>query len=151
MSVQFLIFLISLSYCWGLEKCASAQCSFDSKPREFARQNSYEPMTHHDRLCAYVRESYTTPGFAIRTFGAGLGQQLGTKPPEWDSGANGYFHRTGLEFGRFTMQGTIQSSMAAGLHQDTRYIRALAATSLRERFTPSREPSLRTGTTDNGS
>lgn len=88
----------------------------------FVGLGTYEAMSNHDRWCAYVRENYTTPGVAIRTFGAGLGEQLGTKPPEWGSGSNGYFHRTGSELGRFTLQGTIQSSMAAGLHQDTRYI-----------------------------
>ena len=100
----------------------SAQCSLSSRPADIARLDRYIPMSAHDRWCSYVQQNFTTPGAVIRTLGAGFGEQLGTKPPAWGDGVNGYFHRAGSELGRFTMQGTIQSAIAAGLHQDTRYI-----------------------------
>lgn len=121
-SIRLIGYVAALLGTYGGVSQAEAQCAFDSNPTEIARLGQYTPMSAHDRWCSYVKQNFTTPGVAIRTFGAGLGEQLGTKPPEWGGGVNGYFHRTGSELGRFTMQGTIQASMAAGLHQDTRYI-----------------------------
>lgn len=80
-------------------------------------------MDAKDRWHDYVVQNFAIPGALFRTLGASLGDQGGNAPPEWGQGWQGFGQRAASEFGRFTIAGTIQSSMAATLREDTRFFR----------------------------
>ncbi|HEY4050504.1 MAG TPA: hypothetical protein VGM27_26875 [Acidobacteriaceae bacterium] len=82
--------------------------------------DSYEPMNSRQRWHDYWRQNYYSPGALFQTFFSGLGDSLGSVPP-WNEGGAGYAEHFGSEFARFSIAGTIHSSLAAALQQDTRY------------------------------
>lgn len=85
-------------------------------PRTFA----YSPMTRQQRWQDYKDQNLESYGAFFRAFFTGLGDDLG-RVPRWDSGMTGLSEHVGSEFAAFTIGGTIHSSLAAALHQDTRY------------------------------
>lgn len=80
----------------------------------------FSPMTKHQRWQDYERQNFASYGAFFQAFFTGLGDHLGDVP-RWDSGMAGLSEHVGSEFARFTIAGTIHSSLAAALRQDTRY------------------------------
>jgi hypothetical protein len=95
----------------------------DEKPLPPA--SKYVPMTAEDRWNDYVRQNFAQPGVFFQTFFTALGDQTGNVPLEWGKGVDKFPQRLGSEFARFTIGGTIKSTIAAGLHEDTRFYSCL--------------------------
>jgi hypothetical protein len=85
-------------------------------PRTFL----YSPMTRQERWQDYKDQNFESYGAFFQAFFTGLGDDFG-RVPRWDSGMDGLSEDVGSEFARFTIGGTIHSSLVAALHQDTRY------------------------------
>jgi hypothetical protein len=83
---------------------------------------AFVPMTGSDRVQDFLRVNFESRGAFFQTFFTGLGDTT-SNIPKWDSGALGFSEHMGSEFARFTIGGAIHSSVAATLHQDTRYFR----------------------------
>lgn len=83
--------------------------------------SNYVPMTAEDRWNDYVRQNFAQPGVFFQTFFTALGDQTGNVPSEWGKSADNFPQRLGSEFARFTIGGTIKSTIAAGLNEDTRF------------------------------
>jgi len=81
---------------------------------------SYSPMTREERWQDYEHQNFESYGAFFQAFFTGLGDDLGDVP-RWDLGMAGLSEHVGSEFAAFTIGGTIHSSLAAALHQDTRY------------------------------
>ena len=81
---------------------------------------SYSPMTKEERWQDYEHTNFASYGALFQAFFTGLGDDAGGTP-RWDSGMTGLSEHVGSEFAAFTIGGTIHSSLAAALHQDTRY------------------------------
>jgi hypothetical protein len=84
---------------------------------------NYVPMTGQERWHDYVRQNFAQPGAFFQTFFTALGDQTGNVPSDWGGGANKFPQRLASEFARFTIGGTIASTIDAGLQQDTRFFR----------------------------
>jgi hypothetical protein len=69
-----------------------------------------------------LHDYFENPGAYFRAFGASIGEHYPSNPPTWPSGAPGYFTDVGSQFGRFTIDGTIDASMAAAFRYDPRYL-----------------------------
>jgi hypothetical protein len=80
----------------------------------------YTPMTRQERWQDYKHQNFESYGAFFQAFFTGLGDYSG-RVPRWDSGMTGLSEHVGSEFASFTIAGTIHSSLAATLHQDTRY------------------------------
>lgn len=87
-----------------------------------AAVSSYQPLSAQQRWQQYVHDNFESPGAYIRAFGASIGEHYPQNPPTWPSGAAGYFTAVGSQFGRFTIDGTIDAAMAAALRYDPRYL-----------------------------
>ena len=85
--------------------------------------NSYSPMTKKERWSQYVNDNFVSQGAYFRAFGASLGDSTASKPVEWGGPPERYSLNFASQFARFTISGTVQSSMAAALGYDTRYHR----------------------------
>lgn len=83
----------------------------------------YSPMTKKERWSQYLNENFTKQGAYFRAFGASLGDSTANKPAPWAGPAERYSLNFASQFARFTIAGTVQSSMAAALGYDTRYQR----------------------------
>lgn len=81
---------------------------------------TYTPMTRQERWQDYEHVNFDSYGAFFQAFFTGLGDYSGDVP-HWDSGIAGLSEHVGSEFATFTIAGTIHSSLAAALHQDTRY------------------------------
>jgi hypothetical protein len=77
-------------------------------------------MTRQERWQDYERRNFDSYGAFFQAFFTGLGDSMGDVP-RWDSGMTGLSEHVGSEFAGFAIGGTIHSSLAAVLHQDTRY------------------------------
>lgn len=82
---------------------------------------TYTPMTRQERWQDYEHVNFESYGAFFQAFFTGLGDYSGNVP-RWDSGMTGLSEHVGSEFATFTIAGTIHSSLAAALHQDTRYL-----------------------------
>lgn len=82
----------------------------------------YQPLSEKERWHIYFHDNFESPGAYFRAFGASIGEHYPTNPPTWPSGAAGYFADVGSQFGRFTIDGTIDASMAAAFRYDPRYL-----------------------------
>jgi len=112
--------ILTLALCGWPDLARSQQTSVtDERPLQPA--SNYVPMTAEDRWNDYVRENFAQPGAFFQTFFTALGDQRGNVPSEWGRGADKFPLHLGSEFARFTIGGTIKSTIAAGLHEDTRY------------------------------
>ena len=83
---------------------------------------TYTPMTREERWRDYEQANFDSYGAFFQAFFTGLGDYSGDVP-HWDSGMAGLSEHVGSEFATFAIGGTIHSSLAAALHQDTRYFR----------------------------
>lgn len=82
---------------------------------------SYSPMTTKERWSQYLNGNFANQGPYFRAFSASLADSTANKPVEWDGPAERYSLNFASQFARFTIAGTVQSSMAAALGYDTRY------------------------------
>jgi len=85
-------------------------------------RSAYKPLSTKQRWQIYFHDNYENPGAYFRAFGASIGEHYPSNPPSWPLGAAGYFADVGSEFGRFTIDGSIDASMAAAFHYDPRYL-----------------------------
>ena len=85
-------------------------------------RSAYQPLSGEQRWQTYLHDNFETPGAYFRAFGASIGEHYPANPSTWPSGAAGYFTDVGSQFGRFTIDGTIDASMAAALRYDPRYL-----------------------------
>jgi hypothetical protein len=90
------------------------------KAPEPSRSIAFTPMTGEQRWQDFKKVNLESRGALFQTFFTGLGDTTGNVP-HWDSGALGFSEHMGSEFARFTIAGGVHSSLAAALHQDTRY------------------------------
>lgn len=114
--------LIAFAFC-GTPYLAEAQQASVNSDRHASPTWNYVPMTGRERWNDYVRQNFAQPGAFFQTFFTALGDQTGHVPSNWGSGASVFPQRLGSEFARFTIGGTIESTIDAGLHQDTRFFR----------------------------
>jgi hypothetical protein len=80
-------------------------------------------MTNKERWSQYLSDNFVNQGAYFRAFAASLGDSTANRPAQWGGSAERYSLNFVSQFGRFTIAGTVQSSMAAALGYDTRYHR----------------------------
>ncbi len=83
----------------------------------------YLPMTDQERWHQYVVDNFLSAGAYLRAFGTSIGDSNADRPVGWSDGSRRYVRNLASEFGRFTIQGTVQATMAKVLAYDTRYRR----------------------------
>jgi hypothetical protein len=89
--------------------------------RDIPPASVYVPMTAQERWKDYVGANFTQPGAFFQTFFTALGDQTRNKQSQWGGGLEEFPKRLGSDFARFTIGGTVKSTLAAGLQEDTRY------------------------------
>jgi hypothetical protein len=80
-------------------------------------------MTPQERWKDYVHQNFAQPGAFFQTFFTALGDQSGNVPSDWGHGAGAFPQRLASEFTRFTIAGTLESTIDAGLQEDPRFFR----------------------------
>ena len=80
-------------------------------------------MTNKQRWSQYLNDNFLKPGAYFRAFGSSLGDSTAKRPTTWGGPSERYSLNFASQFARFTIAGTVQSSMAAVLGYDTRYHR----------------------------
>jgi hypothetical protein len=114
------VIIFTAWYCCGPDPARGQQTAVtDEKP--LPPTSKYAPMTTEDRWNDYVRQNFAEPGAFFQTFFTAFGDQTGDVPSEWGKGVGKFPQRLGSELARFTIGGTIKSTIAAGLHEDTRF------------------------------
>jgi hypothetical protein len=86
--------------------------------------HTYTPLTPHERFHGFLHETLLGTQPAIQIFGTAFLEHLGHQPVAWGLGVHGYAHRLENRIYSTTIDGGVHASMAALLHQDTRYLRA---------------------------
>jgi len=86
-------------------------------------EDTWAPLTGRARWNLFWRENFMTPGVFIRPAFPALFDHIDHDPKGWGLGAKGYATRYGSQFGVFTLQGAMETSLAAAAGYDTRYIR----------------------------
>lgn len=105
----------------GSSSPSSAPAGHPLAPARATTQTfTYTPMTREERWQDYEKVNFDSYGAFFQAFFTGLGDYSGNVP-HWDSGMAGLSEHVGSEFATFAIAGTIHSSLAATLHQDTRY------------------------------
>ena len=82
---------------------------------------AYLPMSHRERWHRYLHENLLSSQFVLGVFGSALISHISRDPVEWGLGAHGYFHRVQNRFYTAGIDGVVHDSLAAALHEDTRY------------------------------
>ena len=103
----------------------AAQVLADSSPliEPVPSAPAYIPMSLHERWHGYLHENLLGSKFVIGVFASAFISHISRDPVEWGVGANGYVHRVENRFFTAGIDGVVHSSLAAALHQDTRYHR----------------------------
>lgn len=104
---------------WILFLCHTACLAQNSRPSVAAK--NYSPMTKRERWDQYLSDNFVNQGAYFKAFGASLGYSTANRPAQWGGPAERYSLNFASQFARFTIAGTVQSSMAAALAYDTRY------------------------------
>jgi hypothetical protein len=78
-------------------------------------------MSPHARWHGYLHENLLGSKFVIGVLGSAFISHISREPVEWGSGTHGYMHRVENRFFTAGIDGVVHSSLAAGLHLDTRY------------------------------
>ena len=81
------------------------------------------PLTKHERVKLYLRQSFTTPGIYVKTTLFSLGDQLNNSPPHWGSGLGGYGRRVGSRQAQFVIQNSFTALGNGLLKYEPRYNR----------------------------
>ena len=84
----------------------------------------YTPLTRHERWHGFLHETFLGTQPALQIFGTALLDHLGHAPTQWGVGFHGYQHRLQNRFYSTMIQGGVQYSLAAMMHEDTRYLPA---------------------------
>lgn len=79
---------------------------------------TYSPMTDAERWHQYVVDNFLSAGASLRAIGTAFGDSNAGRPVGWD---DRYARNLASEFGRFTIQGTVQATVAKALGYDTRF------------------------------
>jgi hypothetical protein len=91
-----------------------------------ANPGAYSFPDSHQQFRNYLYSTLGPPAFISSAVGAGLDQRK-PAPPEWDSGAQGYFERYGWRFGMQMVSQTTAYSLGALIHEDVAYHRCTCA------------------------
>jgi len=83
----------------------------------------FAPLTASERLRLYFTSAFGPGAIATAAAAGGISQWRGT-PKEWREGAEAYGDRLGNAFAIHVIRTTLQSGVAAVLHEDNRYIRS---------------------------
>ena len=86
--------------------------------------DTYTPLTRHERWHGYLHETFLGTQPALQIFGTALLDHIGHAPTQWGVGFHGYAHRLENRFFSAMIEGSVHSTIAALLHQDTRYLSA---------------------------
>src|SRR5256886_16998668 len=81
------------------------------------------PLSEHQRVTLYLRQTFTTPGIYVKTGLFSIGDQISNSPPEWGGGAGGYARRVGSRYGQFVIQSSFASLGNGLLAYEPRYDR----------------------------
>jgi hypothetical protein len=82
---------------------------------------AYSAMSPESRWKDYVTTNFVQPGAYFQAFFTALGDETGNVPAEWGGGAAAFPKHFASQFARFTIGGTVNSSAAALLKEDTRF------------------------------
>jgi hypothetical protein len=88
-----------------------------------ATDNGYAAMSDHERWHLYLHENLLSTHFGVEVLGSALISHITRDPKEWGLGFRGYFRRVQNRFVTASVDGAVHSSLAAVLHEDTRYWR----------------------------
>jgi hypothetical protein len=81
------------------------------------------PLSNHQRLQLFLRQSFTTPGVYFKTAFFALSDQPEDHPREWGDGFEGYVQRTSSRYGQFVTQNALSAAGNALLGFEPRYDR----------------------------
>jgi hypothetical protein len=81
----------------------------------------YAPMTKQDRWKDYLQTNFVQPGAYFQAFFTALGDEAGKVPADWGNGAGVFPKHLVSQFARFSIGGTVRSSAAILLGEDTRF------------------------------
>lgn len=81
------------------------------------------PLSNHQRLQLFVRQSFTTPGIYAKTAFFALADQADDQPPQWGSGFEGYVQRTASRYAQFVTQNALSGAGNALFGLEPRYDR----------------------------
>jgi hypothetical protein len=87
------------------------------------RNVELKPLSGHQRMQLYFRQTYTTWGIYLKTAAFTLGDQAANSPPEWGAGVSGFGKRFGSRYGQFVIQNTFSSTGNYLLGYEPRYDR----------------------------
>jgi hypothetical protein len=114
--------LLSLAVLPGARAQEAPREEVTVAPAEAAPGTSeYIPMTAHERWHGFLHESLLGTRPAALILGTAFLDHIGRAPRAWGLGVRGYAHRVQDRLGATVIDGGVHSSMAALLHQDTRY------------------------------
>ena len=82
-----------------------------------------EPLSNHQRLQLFLRQSFLTPGVYLKTAFFSLSDQAQNHPEEWGDGFGGYAKRTASRYGQFVTQNALSGTGNALLGYEPRYDR----------------------------
>ena len=117
-----LLFPLLASDALAQEPAATPAAAVTPIPATTVPTPVYLPQTRHERWHGYLHETLLGTMPAARIFGTAFLEHLGRQPVEWGLGAHGYIHRVENRIYSTAIDGTVHSSMAAALGQDTRYL-----------------------------
>ena len=87
------------------------------------RNAELKPLTGHQRMQLYFRQTYTTWGIYVKTAAFSLADQADNSPAEWGKGIGGFGERFGSRYGQFAIQNTLSSTGNYLLGYEPRYDR----------------------------
>lgn len=82
----------------------------------------YIPLTPEERWRLWAKNNFVNPRSYARAFVFSIRQHQNNSPPEWGTGAEGYFKRAGSRYARLTLSSSIHHGVAGMLGHDPRYI-----------------------------
>ncbi len=87
-------------------------------------QKDYVPLNGRERLRYYFNQNFISVGaFLGPVLSSGI-DQVGSQPPEWGGGVQGYGKRLASRLGTGIVQGSVQSAGCALFGEEPRYIRS---------------------------
>ncbi len=87
------------------------------------RDVEIEPLSRHQRMQLYVKQTYTTWGIYAKTAMFALGDQANNSPREWDGGIGDFGERFASRYGQFAIQNTFSAAGNYALGYEPRYDR----------------------------
>ena len=81
------------------------------------------PLTRHQRMQLYLRQTYLTWGIYFKTAAFSLADQASNSPAEWGGGIGAYGQRFASRFGQFAIQNTFSATGNYLLGYEPRYER----------------------------